>query len=352
MASVTFEDLSRQFDELIHRVEHFDARVPEDSALIGLAADIVPKVTRLLRQGVELLSLVESIYDGSQADIGKSEEDEDTLFHIGRLISAELASRDLADVAFLARNELRNTLEKLERTATVKRNDSLALATQSEAGLRCLRKALVSMESAIFEFEERTAPDRQWDDIEVSLQIRKLYWNLRNETEDSGEDDEDLESRLRRVLYRIMAFRELSVYPFLRVDDRVNLRDLLKRILDWLNSDDRDSIEARQLWADLSSFSALSVQVSRRQELQAYDLSVLAKVSQELWNAAEPADELSRMQLTELEQLLGLDDELDDLICSRIRYPDAWKGAVERVIQELRRPASSNLNLLSDADFT
>lgn len=352
MASVTFDDLTRKFSELIHKVEHFDARVPEDSALIGLAADIVPKVTRLLRRGVELLSLVESIYDGSQADIPKNDEDEDTLFHIGRLISAELASRDLADVAFLARNELRNALEKLERTATVKRTDSLALATQSEAGLRCLRKALVSMESAIFEFEEQAAPDRQWDDVEVSLQIRKLYWNLRNETEEDTDDDEDIESRLRRVLYRIMAFRELSVYPFLRVDDRVNIRDLLKRILDWLNSDDRDSTEARQLWADLSGFSALSIQVSRRQELQAYDLSVLRKISEELWDDPEPAPELTRLQLSELEQLLGLDDELDDLICSRIRYPDAWKAPIERVIQELNRPAASNLNLLSDADFT
>lgn len=351
MASVTFDELTSRFEELIRRVEQFDARVPEDSALIGLAADIVPKVTKLLRGGVDLLTLVEDTYDGSQADLAKPEA-EDTLFHIGQLISAELASRDLADVAFLARNELRNALEKLERTATLKKNDSLALASQSEAGLRCLRKALVSMESAIFEFEDRTPPERQWDDVEVSLQIRKLYWNLRNETADSGDEDEDVESRLRRVLYRIMAFRELSVYPFLRVDDRVSLRDLLKRILDWLNSDDRDPHEARHLWSDLAGFTALSIQISRRQELQAHDLEVLRRIFGELFNGPETPTALSKIQLSELEHLLGLDEELDDLICSRIEYPDAWRGVMQRVIQELDRAPASTLNLLSDDDFT
>ncbi len=353
MTFASFEDFAESFADLIHKVEGFDARVPEDSALIGLASDIVPEVTRRLREGISLLKEVEAFYDPAKSNVPKP-EDEDTLFFIGKMISTELASRDLFDVAFLARNELGAALEKLEKTALA-RSDGVALASHCESGMRCLRKALVSVESSVYEYEERKAPDRHWVDIELSLQIRKLYWNLRNETEYAAhEDEDDLESRLRRVLYRIMAFRELSIYPFLRVDDRVHLRDLLKRILEWLNSDEREQKIAEQLWADLSSFTELLVQVSRRQELQEFDRELVTRIYQQLFDRVdEPVQGVTPIQLAELEKVLGLDEELDDLICNRIAYVEAWRQTLERVIHQLERPGRSaiKVELLTDDDF-
>ncbi len=353
MTLASFEEFTESFADLIHKVEGFDARVPEDSALIGLASDIVPEVTRRLRDGIELLREVEAFYDPAKSNISKP-DGEDTLFFIGKLISTELASRDLFDVAFLARNELSAALDRLETSALL-RTDGVALASHCESGLRCLRKALVSVESAVYEYEERKAPERHWVDIELSLQIRKLYWNLRNETEYAAhEDEDDIESRLRRVLYRIMAFRELSIYPFLRVDDRVHLRDLLKRILEWLNSDEREQKIAEQLWADLSSFTELLVQVSRRQELQDFDRELIGRIHEQLFDRIdEPAQGMTPIQLAELEKVLGLDEELDDLICNRIAYVEAWRQTLERLMGELDRPgrAALKVELLTDDDF-
>lgn len=335
MPTAGFDKLTKRFERQLQQVAKLDVRVPEDSALIGLAADLVPKVTRLLRDGIDLVQATETFYDPTHAHVEKP-AGADTLMHIGMLISSELAARDLVDVAYFARRELEGVLKVLEGAATG-RGGELTLASSCESGLRCLRKALVCVESAIFEFEECEAPKRQWFDVELSLQIRKLYWNLRRETESASEDEEDPERRLRRVLYRIVAFRELSVYPFLRVEDRVHLRDLLKRILDWLRGSRQDPVDARRLWQDLSAFTGLLVQVSHRQELQDYDRDLLRRVHAQLFRRPERPQDVPAEVFSQLEKLLGLDQELDDLIVNRILFVEAWRDPLERLRRHLEQ---------------
>lgn len=330
-----FRGFGARLNDLIAQVESADVRVPEDSALISLATDLVPKVTHLLREGVELLNDVETSY-GQQAAATRA-EDLDSLNQIGLQISTELATRDLVDMTFFARCDLKNCLEVLITAATHKQNQ-MTLASNCEAGLRRLRKALISVESAVFEYEGRKAPERQWFDIEVSLQIRKLYWNLRQETGIQGDDDQPLEARLRAVLYRILAFRELSVYPFLRVDDRVNMRRLLKRILDWLNSDERDDAVARRLWQDLASFAAILVQVSHRQELQDHDLRLVRKAYRTLFPFGARRQAALEDLIAEMQSLLGLDEELDRLITARPMPPvESWRKPLQRLQNQLSR---------------
>ena len=321
---------AERLNQLIAQVEGADVRVPEDSALISLAADLVPKVTHLLRQGIDLLVEIEGFYGPAQGSM--QNDDPDSLSQIGLQISAEFAARDLNDMAFFARSDLKNALEVLITAATHKSNQ-MTLASHCEGGLRRLRKALISVESAIYEFEGDTSPERHWFDVEVSLQIRKLYWNLRRETAArSNATDKPLEVRLRAVLYRILAFRELSVYPFLRVDDRVNLRRLLKRILDWLNSDERDDAIARRLWQDLSSFAEILVQVSHRQELRDHDLKLIARAYRTLFPFGARRRTVPDDLLAELQTLLGLDEELDRLITDRsTRSVEAWRKPLKRL---------------------
>lgn len=333
-AAAGFEAFSRRFAVLIRQVESVDVRVPEDSALIGLAADLVPKVTRQLRDGVDLLEAVQAFYDPVRQDLPARIAEEDSLLHIGQMISAEFAARDLADLVFFARSELRGALDKMLESAT-RDASQLTLASNCETSLRCLRKALVSVESACYEFEGIKAPPRQWFDVELSLQIRKLYWNLRRETEMAGRGGQSLEEKLRKVLYRVVAFRELSVYPFLRVDDRVHLRQLLKRILDWLNGTERDPTEGKRIWEDLSGFAEILVQVSHRQELQDHDRELLDSVHRQLFRRHH-VDKIPAPLWVRLDNVLGLDEELDVLISTRQETLDPWRVPVERVLERLR----------------
>ncbi len=321
---------SERLNKLVAQVEGADVRVPEDSALISLAADLVPKVTHLLRHGIDLLVDIEHFYGPVRG--AAEREDPESLSQIGLQISAEFAARDLNDMAFFARTDLKNALEILIASATHKHNQ-MTLASNCEGGLRRLRKALISVESAIYEFEGETAPERHWFDVEVSLQIRKLYWNLRRETAIREQASEKpIEVRLRAVLYRILAFRELSVYPFLRVDDRVNLRRLLKRILDWLNSEERDATVARRLWQDLSSFAEILVQVSHRQELRDHDLRLVARAYRTLFPFGARRRAVPEDLLVDLQTLLGLDDELDRVITGGAAQPvEVWRKPLKRL---------------------
>jgi len=335
-----FRDIAGQIDHLLREVDNVDVRVPEDSALISLVVDLVPVVIQLLEKGIALLNAIEERYgDIDAAEPDALDGDPHSLKGIGFLISSVFAARDLTDLAFFARTELKGCLKALQ--ASTRRMQALeAVASTCEAGTRRLRKALVSVESALYEYEELEAPRRKWFDVEVSLQIRKLYWNLRQETVGRPiSDDKRLAERMRSVVYRLVAFRELSVYPFLRIDDRIQLRGLLKRILEWLNSEARNAAEGRQLWQDLSSFAEILIQVSQRQELQDYDRSLIERAFGTLFKhiprpAAVPPD-----LFFELENLLGLDEELDRLIIHRSLKPvETWREPLIRIQESLNRP--------------
>ncbi len=342
--------MADRFEHLIQRIDKAEVRVPEDSALISLAADLVPNVTRLLRDGIDLLELVEAHYDPETAN--SLDDETDSLDAIGMQISAEFAMRDLSNVAFFARSDLRNALDALITTAT-QRHATMTLASHCESGMRRIRKALISVESAIYELEELEAPKRRWFDVEVSLQIRRLYWNLRRETSGRNIDQhQSIEDRLRAVLYRIVAFRELSVYPLLRVEDRVTLRRLLKRMLDWLNSRDRPELEARRLWEDLRGFASLLVQVSHRQELRDHDLALLGRFLVALFPGGRAVSAVPEEVFQQGKALLGLDEELDELILAADSQAVApWLAPLERLRKHLSRPQLASMgrfDLLSD----
>ena len=347
--SMAFRELAQEFSTLIQEIDNSDVRVPEDSALIILAADLVPDVIRLLERGVDLLRAVERFYDPGGFE-EPEDDDEDTLTNIALQISAEFAVRDLNDVAFFARNDLRTCLERLEATTgqrpdrksdqkSDQKHSEMALASSCEAGIRRLRKALVSVESTLFEFEGEEAPQRKWYDVEVSLQIRKLYWNLRRETT-RLDPDQPLADRLRAVLYRIVAFRELNVYPLLRVDDRVALRQLLSRILEWLGSKERNPLEGQHIWHDLEAFAGLLVQVSHRQELRDHDLALLSRAQRELFPfEGRPPSVMPPGLHADLQKLLGLDGELDGLILTGDRSRvAAWRAPLARLQRSLTQP--------------
>lgn len=334
---MNFDDIAQRIDKILNQVDSADVRVPEDSALISLAKDLVPTVQALLEEGLVLMDNIDEVYSPDRL-MAPSEDDPFSLKGIGFMISSVFAARDLTDLAFFARTELRECLEILQATVSRGKADIENIASACEASTRRLRKALISVESAMYEFEELEAPIRKWFDVEVSLQIRKLYWNLRRETLGKPTEDKLLAERLRSIVYRLVAFRELSVYPFLRIDDRIQLRTLLKRILEWLNSTERDDEEGERLWQDLVGFAEILVQVSQRQELQEHDRELIARALNLLFRRQPPPREVPDALLDELESLLGLDEKLDHLITLRNTQVDLWRRPLLKAREALYRP--------------
>ena len=153
------------------------------------------------------------------------------------------------------------------------------------------------------------------------------------------------------MLYRIGAFRELSIYPLLRIEDRINLRQLLKRILDWLNGSERDPTAGNRLWQDLSAFADILVHVSHRQELNEHDLSLITRAYRVLFPYGDTLAAVPSKMVAELQTLLGLDDELDRLIFEGSRGSvEAWRKPLLRLQKNLSRTnlPGERLDLLSE----
>ena len=135
-----------------------------------------------------------------------------------------------------------------------------AVASHADSSLRHVRKALIAIESAVCEYEGFEARDRRWVDIQDSLATRRLYGQFRRAILRGGEPQthEQLTASLKSAATRIAILRGLEIYPFLRIDDRLTIRRLQKRIAAWLDGGADSSQESGlRLWEDLISFARL-----------------------------------------------------------------------------------------------
>ena len=224
-----------------------------------------------------------------------------------------MAARGLADLAFVARGDLLQCREELGRAK--EKRDFLQMASRSDTSFRHLRRGLISLESAIYEFLGKPSPIRHFSDLSISLEIRRLYGRLRNEIAELDGDSRRLPAeRLKITVQRFTELRALAVYPLLRIDDRVAVRQLMKRIFDWQEDGGVDALAAARLWQDIVAFTELLVQVNHRQELREHDLRTVMSALRRLGAVAGRPGPLPTLVRQELAVLEGLDAELDELL--------------------------------------
>jgi hypothetical protein len=311
---------------------HF--QVPEDDAAVARSALFAPRLVKRLEQGIELLQAAQEHYE--HAGVPEEEVREaDSLDDIGHLISTEIAGQEVTDLLFLARADLRGALQDL--IAAVDHEDFLRVASSCDAGLRTLKRTLISVESALHDFEGLEPPMRVWSDLEVSLQTRRLYAEIRREVlRPPPPDDALLPERLAAVHDRLDHLRELDVYPLLRFDDRVAMRELRRRISAWIVAEPYDLLAGGRLWDDLVGFAQLLKTVSHRQELRQHDRALLRRAYHQLFGRAAHARVLSDELLHQLDALDGLDDDLDALLARAERTDlPRWREVMTRLLRRL-----------------
>ncbi|HXT51246.1 MAG TPA: hypothetical protein VN811_09415, partial [Thermoanaerobaculia bacterium] len=258
---------------VVEELQGIHFQVPEDDLAVARGALFAPRLAQWLRQAIDLLEAVQAHYE--RAGVPEQEvRAADSLHDIGHLISTEIAGQEVTDLVFLARADLRGALQDL--IASIDQEDFLRVASSCDAGLRTLKRTLISVESALHDFEGLQPPMRLWTDLEVSLQTRSLYAEVRREVlRPPGSDDTALPDRLASLHDRLHKLRELDLYPLLRFDDRVAMRELRRRISSWIVADPPDLGAGRHLWQDIVGFAELLKNVSHRQELRQHDRSVL-----------------------------------------------------------------------------
>ncbi len=338
------EDLLQRVESLIEETQGMAFVVPEDTGYFSIDDDMVRHVRELMSQTIELLRQLTDFYDAESAAHGESDASEadgdDFLGDIGALISSELAAREVSGLAFVARGQLMEMQEAL--AGALKHKLVWAVASHADSSLRHLGKALIAIESAVREYENLEARDRRWTDLQDSLETRRLYGQFRRAILRGGDPrtHDELTASLKGAATRIAILRGLEIYPFLRIDDRLTIRRLQKRIAAWLEGgEDAGEETGRRLWQDLVSFARLLMKVNDREELREHDRQVVTSVHRLIFGSKRPAQRLSPGQLKELERLAGRDEELDRLIHLAGEHPvEDLRAPLERLRDQLQRP--------------
>jgi hypothetical protein len=310
-----------------------DFRVSDEPGALTLAAISAPSILELLTNAEVFLKEAQDYYDSKQVTEGLSEPG--SLDDIGAMISSEMAARDIRDLSFIATGQIRSCAERLE--GAIGRQNILNMVSCSDDALCRLRRGLIPIEAAIGEFEGIPPPGREWVDIDISLQTRRLYGQLRRELLAVGEpDDEELRPRLSEFSVRLAEMKASPVYTSLRINDRVQVRGLYERIARWLKQGkERSPVEARSIWQDLSTFVGLLAEINNRQELHEHDRRVIQVAYHSLYANVRPPKVIPGEILEQLRTLEGRDDELDRLILhGSSRRPEDWEGPIRRLWKE------------------
>lgn len=336
---------------LIKQAKGIDLLVTDEPGSLSLAATSAPQVLGVLRDAVDLLISIQDIYEFVAPDDADEEVEETppvradergvslfSLDDIGALISSEIAAQEIGNLAFVASAQLRTAIERLE--AAITEANPLSMVSVGDAALRQFSRGLLPIESAIYEFEGKVPPIRVWGDLQTSLQTRRLYGDLRRRFLSIAEpDDVHLEERLWEMGRELANLRTADIYTQLRIDDRLQIRGLLRRISEWLADEERKPIDGRRLWQDLTTFANLLSQVNNRQELQEHDSRIVAQAYQTLFRRPPFPSEIPMAILARFHAVLGRDDELDALIFGADDASiEQWESTLRRLLVTLGHP--------------
>jgi hypothetical protein len=325
---------------VIQELQGLHYQVPDDDAAVARAALFAPRLARAIEEAVALLETAQQRYESNPA-AGDPVPELESLDDIGRLISTEVAGQEIADLIFLARADLRGALQDL--VAAIDREDFLRVASSCDAGMRTLKRTLISVESALYDFEGLEPPMRVWSDLEVSLSTRRLYADLRREVlRGPLPGDGEVADRLATIHDHLDHLREVDLYPLLRFDDRVTMRELRRRISAWIVADPHDLVAGHRLWQDLTGFAELVEEVNHRQELRQHDRALLRRAYNQLFGRAAQLRSVSADLLAQLDALYGLDDDLDALLRSRepVELP-RWRDVMARLLRRVSTPTEA-----------
>ncbi len=265
-----------------------------------------------------------------------------------------LQVEQISDLAYLAAMELHQRLGELKSLDARRDRWHLLGSLGSSAGH--VIKVVSIVEAALAMLEGEPGRLDTADHLDRSLETRRLYARFRHALQDEAatETDETLGQRLQRAASAIAQLVGRSLYPHLRINDRMHMRRLQERVIAWLRGDgESDRLGGERLWRDLIGFADLIMAVNRRHELEVHDRRLLYRLRRDL--AASAATSLSTDQLANLRRLFGRSDDVDRLLRDREPHgltPGLVIPWIDRLLLELGESHHMVLAGILDLDST
>lgn len=309
--------------------------------------ELVPRVREILRDTASLFERVSELYEPEE-DLEDYESSGAFYRLVDRLVKVEMASQQIADLAFMGTFELRGTLrrfDQLEEQVSGSADESSSEAVLDEAVSLCFRgkrkilKVVTALENAAAK-EAGLEPRLDFlSELNAALEIRRAYTKMRRAVLEDGEPSaEAVGTRLHRACTAMARLRGRDAYWRMRYGDRRGLRDLQRRVLEWTRvAGENGYRDGLRLWQDVSAWVQLLREINRRAELQEHDREVVDEAYAELCFSDPPWDRISEDLWHRLATLYGCDDTIDDLVERGERSaPEAWREPLERLRAKFR----------------
>ncbi|MEM8998559.1 MAG: hypothetical protein AAGF23_27480, partial [Acidobacteriota bacterium] len=295
----SLDALLTRFSEHIEGGQKLKIVVPQDTGFFTLDPALVDGILALLAETVATMRAVTETFEDAAPERGRS----------------TLSPQEVADLAFVCRTELVE-LEKSLRQAAAAKNLWKTAAEADRAVARAIR-AMIPIEGALLEYAGREPIERKWFDLDDALGIRRHFVDFWLECKRRGNPAAGLALRAAFDAFsaRIADLRQDALYPYLRIDDRLQIRSLQKRILAEVEKDPQcTGLEARRLWQDLVGFFDLLMHIQRREELREHDRLLVGRISRQLHDLQRAPERLPEETHDQLRSLASLEPSLDVLL--------------------------------------
>lgn len=258
------------------------------------------------------------------------------LEEIGALIGREAAAQFIDDTAAATAFPLRYTLGALERAMS--QGQSVRLLSEADAAISRMKRALRGLSPLFSDHFGLSCPQLSDEEVHAAVVTRRAYGELRRRLADDGvpADRDALESLVRRAANLFEALLSGEEEQTLRIDDRVEMRGLVRRIRSWESGPrSSSSAEPTHLAQDIVGFVRLLNGINSRQEIIEHDQSAAAAALSGLQRY--PLDEPpSAAVLAAIKRLEGRDRALDTLLLTDPPAPSrAWFLPLHRLFADL-----------------
>lgn len=293
------DKLLEEIAALIDHGQDLKFVVPQDTGFLRLDPDLMTKILALLERTTTLMR-----------EVTISFEDDPP----AKAVGATLSPQEVADLAFVCRSELVEIHQGLKHTVNMK--NAWKIAAQGDRAVARTIRALIPIEAALREYLGHAPLNRSWFDLDDALAIRGKFIEFWLFTKKTGTPDGPNQSRAFESLRdRIADLRQDPIYPYLRIDDKLTIRSLQKRVLSFLEATGSDTEESgRRLWQDLIGFFDLLMHINRREELQNHDRQLVGRVNRDLFHLTDATEIMPPAIHEQLKSLASLDSELDTLL--------------------------------------
>lgn len=231
-------------------------------------------------------------------------------------------------------------------TSKLESEDSLSLLLSICNICSAIFKGSQAIEETLCNYEaiepDELFANRSKEQLIISLEIRRVYTKFsKMVSEENWANDIELTTmiireRLRRIGSAIAVLYGRDVFSHLRVSDRVLIKQLQQRILNWLSNKTVDLEMGKTIWQDVCSFAELLTEINNRAELIQHDNQTLSTVYDELASLPDFIKPLPDNLFTQLKTAFGRNGYLDQLIQQYKDIPvSQWKKTIHIVKQQL-----------------